>query len=152
MNTDCLLPSDLLRFALEGPEPTSVCSLYLRLPSSPLFSQFTVLDYLIFIAQAMVIEIPIYYFIVSRWKLLRAVRMSVLLNVSTHPFVFFVWPFLGAALNWSIGSSLLISLCFSWSVRYLLLRGAFREGPFVSWWGGFAASLVSWWMGVILSY
>ena len=152
MNTDCLLPTDLARFVFEGREATTICSLYLHLPSSPLFSQFTLWDYLVRFAQAVVIEIPVFYFFVTRMKLVRAAQMSALLNLLTHPMVFFVWPSLGGQWNMSIGATLFMSQFFTWIVRYFALRARFDVHPIAALSGGFVASLASWWIGVILSY
>ena len=100
------------------------------------------------------LEFPVYYFAFkeTRWTFLHKVKATFLVNLSTHPLIYFVLPWIFFKLNGSYYQTLTVAELLAPAVECLLLRYAYGLNFRRSFIFALAANLFSWWAGIYLSY
>lgn len=107
------------------------------------------LRYLGFFLLTCVLEFPIYVWFScpgNPWT--SRFRRVGLVNLATHPVVFFVAPSFGAAAGYTVAFTLACSEFFAFAVEAMLLKFRYRESWKRSFFASALANLFSWWVGL----
>jgi hypothetical protein len=108
------------------------------------------LSYLKVLATTCALELPIYLLIlVNRSALmLKVVLAAILVNIASHPLVYFGFPWLSIQLGLSYAPMLASAEVFAPALEIVLLLFCFQFSKTRASVGAVAANLFSWWVGV----
>ncbi len=104
--------------------------------------------YIYFLALTLLFETPIYYFLLKReFPALKILRISLVVNLLTHPLVFLVFPQIADHYGITYGWYVLYAESFAFIVECLALCIVFKTPVFKSIQSSLAANLFSWLIG-----
>ena len=151
MNAECISPASLVHFLLSRStlDPECVWTLLMRPRSLPV----GVTRYLCTFFLTCLLETPFYWLALKSWNVGRVKKVGfiVLVNLATHPFIYFGVPAITFRLGGKVYQSLLLSELFAPLVEGIILWRV-RKGPaWVSLGYAIAANLFSWWVGIFLT-
>ena len=97
------------------------------------------------------LESPIYWLGLRRKLPLPRIAAAVLiLNLLTHPAVWYLWPRIGVQEGWSFRNYALFSEAFAPTLEALALILGFRISPGRAVFTAVAANFCSWWIGSLI--
>lgn len=140
---DCITPWNLLWNFFNAHQCSEIYEL------STLNEPFTFIEYLPFFLKTFVLELPIYFLFFRTLKNIPALlKMNSVLNLATHPAVFFVIPIILTELNATYLHYLLVAEIFAPVIEALILHKFYKLGLGRSFAAAVCANLFSWSLGI----
>jgi hypothetical protein len=108
--------------------------------------------YLCIFAATCVMEFPFYFLVgKTQGKNLRQLLLQTIgLNLATHPFIFWVLPWIGERLEWKFLTTASLSEFFAFAVETALLRFVAKYSWGIAILASGTANVFSWWFGLYL--
>jgi hypothetical protein len=104
--------------------------------------------YFVFLGLTLLFETPFYYlFLRKNFSILKILRVSLVLNLLTHPLIFLVFPRIADEQGITYGWYVLAAESFALVVEWLVLWRAFKSPFLISLWIAATANLFSWLIG-----
>lgn len=125
------------------------CDIYYLAPAFD--GNISLQEYLPYFLKTVALELPIYLLILLKLKNWKQIfQINLLLNIATHPAVFFVISFICSNLNYSYLTYLITAETFAPVTEFLILIYFFKIPAKGAWVAAIAANLFSWSIGVWL--
>lgn len=144
----CVTPWGLLLSLLGAYDVNSVCYEIHHSPVEP--GEWSWAFYLPFFGMTLLLESPIYFFGLSALSKLKRIQAILLVNLATHPIIFYAFPEVLSRMSATYGTYLLAAEIFAPVVEALILWKGFRLPPLRAFTISIATNLISWWIGVLL--
>lgn len=141
MTLDCITPWNVVLNLFQAHECTAIYQ-------SPVTSDpVSFLEYLPYFLKTCALELPIYWlFLKGKKGFLQILMINILLNLSTHPIVFFIIPLL--LKGGTYFQYLSVAEFFAPLVEFLILWRGFKVDGRVALLAAVAANLFSWGLGI----
>lgn len=142
----CVGPVDLILYLVKSGHCTEFLSQTFLAQGFPAWK-----DYLGAFGLTLLLETPLYFlFLKKAIPARRTLLASLVVNLLTHPAVWFFWPRILADSSFTIGNTIWICEIFALTVEMLVLRYAFRIPFKRAFYASFTANLFSWWIGILI--
>ena len=140
---DCLTPWMLILNLFQSHQCAEIYNS--SLPTDPVSLQI----YLPYLFKTFILEFPVYYlFLRKDFKLPKIIFLNFILNIATHPMVFFGWPSLLSLFDANYLTYLVIAEIFAPTVEAAILVAVFKMNLRQAVIAGLSANLLSWSIGV----
>ncbi len=144
----CTTPLGLILFQFGALETTTNCAEVFQTPVTP--TPFDLVEYLKYFLWTLGLELPLYYFMLSNLAKLKRLQLSLLVNIATHPIIFFVFPLILSHWNLTYRDYLLSAEIFAPLVEGFIIWKLFKSNPGRAFSAALSANLISWWLGVLI--
>lgn len=164
----CVTPWGLFYHILIGYDGENICFNYLN--STVVIDPVGALTYIKYFLTTLFLEFPIYYWLLRNQTLIlsknlgqrlpqsflrfnqlrKIIVTSILINLATHPIVFFVFPYMSGKGDWTFTTYLLVAEVFAPIVEAVILKFLFKLPVQKAAMAAILANLFSWTVGVLL--
>lgn len=144
--TECLTPWNLIWNAFHPHQCSEIYGLtYLSEP-------FSFTQYLPYFLKTFILELPVYFLFFKCFKKIpKILEMNFILNLSTHPVVFFVIPYILMKLEGNYLNYLVVAEIFAPLTEALILTYVYKINVRFAFTAAILANLFSWSVGVYWS-
>lgn len=142
----CVSPGGLIFYLFNTMGTNSHCTeIYLSMVQA---TDLSFWGYLPFLLGTILFEAPIYYFGLTELSRKQRLLAILILNLATHPIIFFVFPLVLERYQATYSVYLTSAEIFAPVVETLILWKGFHVNVKRAFWISITANLISWWLGV----
>jgi len=142
---DCYGPVQLMNFLLNSPSSPELCQKILSSPQE--FHTPSVGIYFLLFGLTFFLELLVLCLFYRDKNFLKILQWTLLVNLSTHPLVVFLFPWLAEGMGLSVGVVLFFSEIYAILFEAAVLRH-FKGGQWKPWLATFTSNLISWGLGL----
>jgi len=146
----CYSPWSILKYFFYHGGLDDVCWTILQSPTTS--GEGNLIAYVAVFLLTCSLEAPIYFLAAHKWKFKphQTLHQILVLNLATHPLVYWVFPRVMEALEWRAAYMVTSAEVFAIVTEALLLKYCWKYSWRWAWGASLIANLFSWWAGSLL--
>ncbi len=145
----CFYPATLFMYALRHSGVQTLCTDILQ--RFAFAGHYSLATYLVYFAVTYALELPAYWFFLRNdFSFLKIARLTLVVNILTHPIVFWIFPRIALMQQWNTLTYLLAAEFFAFAVEAAALVWLYNVKAPQAIAGALIANIVSWQLGLMI--